>query len=110
MKQRRISILTLLLTVFLWFSCDTEAPKIEVEEKPDIISEPELVGDLPKRLGPIPTTTSKVPHIQVGVSPVPEVHEEMIRRIYSVPGIEDQNSVIGSWRGLRISEDVTASR
>ena len=64
-------------------------------------------NSLPFRSGVRPETTMGIPHVQIDVELVPEIHEEMIRRIYAIPGIDDQPSVVASWRGLWISEDLT---
>jgi len=62
---------------------------------------------LPIRPGSHPETTDNIPHVQIDVNIIPEIHEEMIRSIYEISGIEDRPSVIASWRGLWISEDFT---
>ena len=63
--------------------------------------------ELPKRSGSRPETTMGVPHFQIGVELVPEVNEELFRRVYSLPGLENRNSVVGGWRGLWLTEEVT---
>jgi len=63
--------------------------------------------ELPKRSGSRPETTMGVPHIQIGVELVSEVNEELFRRVYSIPGIENRPSVIAGWRGLWLTEEVT---
>jgi len=61
---------------------------------------------LPTRSGKRPRTTPNIPHHQIGVDIVPEVHDEMVRRIYSIPGIEDKPSVVLSWQGMWIKRGV----
>ena len=104
--------ITLLFIVAL-FSCDNSDTvslisddEIEIDNDNNSSSGPLEYTDLPLRSGTRPETTNGVPHTQIGVELVPEVHEEMIKRIYSVPGIEDGQSVIGRWRGLSISSDL----
>ena len=63
--------------------------------------------ELPERSGPRPETTLGVPHVQIGVEPVSEVNEELFRRVYSLPGIEQRPSVVAGWQGLWIDEQVT---
>lgn len=63
--------------------------------------------ELPMRPGPRPETTSEVPHVQIDVEPVPEVHEEMVRRIYAIPGMEERPSIFSPYSALWISEDLT---
>lgn len=62
---------------------------------------------LPARCDSRPETTTGVPHVQIGVELVPEVNEELFRRVYSLPGIENRPSVIAAWRGLWLTDQVT---
>ena len=64
---------------------------------------------LPKRASPRPKTTPGVPHIQIGVEPVPEVNAELLRRVYLLPGAEKRSSIIslpGAW-GLWLGDSLT---
>ncbi len=49
---------------------------------------------LPIRKGPPPYTSKFVPHVQVGVEPVPEVSKELLRRVDNIPGVEIRDTVI----------------
>lgn len=62
----------------------------------------------PMRDGPRPETTNGVPHVQIGVSPVPELSEEMLRQVAEFPGV-----VLGATRvslpgavGFQLTADV----
>ena len=68
--------------------------------------------DLPNRTGPRPYTTSHVPHVQVGVEPVPEISKELLRRVANMPGIEIRDSVLSlpGARGFRLAKDVRLTR
>ena len=103
MKKVRSSIPILLISFLVLISCDKDEPEIADIVPPKVVEK----DNLPIRSGPRPETTTGVPHVQIDVELIPEVHDEMIRRIYAIPGIEDQPSVIGSWRGLWLSEDVS---
>jgi phospholipase/carboxylesterase len=103
MKKVRSSISILLISFLALISCDKDEPEIADNVPPKVVEK----DNLPIRSGPRPETTTGIPHVQIDVELVAEVHEEMIRRIYAIPGIEDQPSVIASWRGLWISEDVS---
>ena len=46
-----------------------------------------LAADLPNRETPIPETTNGVPHVQIGVQVVPELSEELLRRVGELPGV-----------------------
>lgn len=49
---------------------------------------------LPKRQGERPLTHRGMPHAQIGVEPVPEVHAELFRRAYGLPDVEDRPTVV----------------
>jgi hypothetical protein len=51
-------------------------------------------GDLPIRTGPAPYTSKHVPHIQVGVEPVPEISKAFLRRIDAIPGVSIHDTII----------------
>ena len=103
MKKVRSSISILIITFLALISCDKDEPEIADNVPPKVVEK----DNLAIRSGPRPETTTGIPHVQIDVELVPEVHEEMIRRIYAIPGIEDQPSVIASWQGLWLSEDVS---
>ncbi len=69
---------------------------------PEVITEVKL----PQRTGNRPETTTGVPHVQIGVKPVTEVNEELIRRVFSIPGIVKRTSVVGYTHGMWLHEDV----
>lgn len=49
---------------------------------------------LPQRGGPRPRTHLGMPHTQIGVQPVPEVNQELFRRAYSLPDVENRPTVV----------------
>ena len=49
---------------------------------------------LPERLGPRTETTGTVPHTQIGVIPIPEVNDELIRRAFALPGVEYRPTIV----------------
>ena len=62
----------------------------------------------PMRDGARPETTSGVPHVQIGIQPVPELSEEMLRQVADFPGV-----VLGATRvslpgavGFQLTSDV----
>lgn len=62
----------------------------------------------PMRDGARPDTTNGVPHVQIGVSPVPEMSEEMLRQVAEFPGV-----VLGATRvslpgavGFQLTADI----
>ncbi len=67
---------------------------------------------LPTRERSRPFTTPMVPHMQIGVDVVPKVNDELIRRTFSIPGLERGSSftpyrgAIGIWlrRNIRSSK------
>ena len=51
-------------------------------------------GNLPIRTGPAPYTSKHVPHIQVGVEPVPEISAAFLRRVDEIPGVSIHDTII----------------
>ncbi|MEM8973062.1 MAG: luciferase family protein [Pseudomonadota bacterium] len=70
------------------------------------------VQDLPTRTGPKPYVSSNVPHTQVGVEPNPELSEELLRRVGTMPGIEIRDTVMSmpSALGFRLARNVKLAR
>ena len=66
---------------------------------------------LPHRSGPLPRTTGSVPHTQMDVDPVPEVHDELLRRTFALPDVENRPTVVSlpGARGVWISDGVSLS-
>src|SRR6056297_312940 len=66
----------------------------------------------PMRDGARPETTSGVPHVQIGIQPVPELSEEMLRQVADFPGV-----VLGATRvslpgavGFQLTSDVSIAQ
>lgn len=70
------------------------------------------LSTLPKRKRPRPPTHKWMPHTQIGITPVPDVHAELYRRSYSLPGVRNeptQISVPGA-RALWLAEELSLAR
>ncbi|MCR9135888.1 MAG: DUF5519 family protein [Alphaproteobacteria bacterium] len=67
---------------------------------------------LPARETPIPRTTNGVPHVQIGVDPVPEISAELLKRVSAVSGIEIQDTIVSlpGALGFWITNDVALAR
>ena len=102
-NHRGIKHLIAALAILMVFACTSDEPEAVISGT--IVYTIEKV-ELPERDGTPPATTSGVPHHQIGVDPVPEVNDELFRRVFSIPGIESQPSVIGSWDGIWVSEQL----
>ena len=65
---------------------------------------------LPKRSGSRPRTTSTNPHTQLEQNPEREVVEELARRVFALPDVEERPSAISvpGARALWLREDVPA--
>ena len=63
---------------------------------------------LPQRSGPLPRTTGSVPHTQIDVEPVAEVHDELFRRTFALPDVENRPTIVSlpGARGVWISDGV----
>ena len=64
---------------------------------------------LPQRSGPSPRTTGSVPHTQIDVDPVPEVHDELFRRTFALPDVENRPTIVSlpGARGVWINDGVS---
>ena len=69
-------------------------------------------NELPMRAGPVPETTNGVPHVQIGVDPVPEISKALIDKVATIPGVDIRNTVISlpGALGFWINEDVALAR
>lgn len=67
---------------------------------------------LPMRETPIPKTTDGVPHIQIGVEPVPGMSEALLKRVSGLPGVQIKPTVVSlpGALGFWISEDLALAR
>ena len=55
---------------------------------------------IPERAGPRPKTTDRVPHMQIGVTGVPQLSEQLIDRVDAMRGVAVRPTVIsipGAW-------------
>ncbi|MCF7561423.1 DUF5519 family protein [Sabulilitoribacter multivorans] len=108
LRNGGINILKIILTFIITISCSNDASKIDNDiVNIDIVVDVVDSVELPQRPGSRPETTTDIPHIQIGVELVPEVNDELFRRVYSIPGIENRQSVIAGWRSLWLTEEVT---
>ena len=67
---------------------------------------------LPTRTAPVPETTTSVPHVQIGIQPVPELSEALLSRVAEFPGVR-----LGATRlslpgavGFQLSDDMKLAR
>ena len=67
---------------------------------------------LPMRDGTPPATTNGVPHVQIGVSPVPELSEEMLRQVAEFPGValEPTRVSLPGAIGFQLAGDVSLAQ
>ena len=68
--------------------------------------------ELSMRTTPIPETTNGVPHVQIGVEPVPDISEALLDKVAMLPGVDIRNTVISlpGALGFWIKEDVKVAR
>ena len=99
-----------------------EATQVAEEEIP-VVAEPSTNDEassitesanfaLPERSGPQTQTTGSVPHIQIGVNPVQAVNDELYRRAFTLPGVEDRSTTISlpGARGMWLSDNMELAR
>jgi phospholipase/carboxylesterase len=63
---------------------------------------------LPERSEPRTQTSGTVPHIQIGVDPVKDVNDELFRRAFALPGVEDRPTIVSlpGARGMWLKDDI----
>jgi len=68
----------------------------------------EAAALLPERSGPQIKTSGAVPHVQIGVEPVAELNEELHRLVFTLPGLEEQPTIVSlpGGIGMWLAEDV----
>lgn len=87
----------MIVSAFLMMtSCTDSTDEVTINESTEVVD----IQELPIRTGKRPATTDGIPHVQLDLDIVPDVHDEMVRRVFSVPGIINEPSVILSWEGL----------
>ena len=54
-------------------------------------------------------TTGSVPHMQIGIEPVQQVHDELLRRTFLLPDVENRPTIVSlpGGRGVWINERVS---
>ncbi len=110
LKNKEVSTLKTLLIFLIVISCSKDNSGIDNgSEGDDNVVNVVTTIKLSQRSGSRPETTTGVPHVQIGVEFVPEINEELFRRVYSIPGIENLPSVIAGWQGLSLTDEVTVA-
>lgn len=119
-------VIPLIITAALLGACSTHPET--AEETPAIVVEPTVIMEnstestampmdkstsisdqpLPERLGPRTQTSGTVPHVQIGVEPVVAVNDELYRRAFSLPGVEDRPTIVSlpGARGMWLSDEI----
>ena len=88
---------------------EADSDEMPASSTPKSISMPnQTVFALPERPGPRTQTSGVVPHVQINVNPVIAVNDELFRRAYLLPGVEDRPTVVSlpGGRGMWLSDDV----
>jgi phospholipase/carboxylesterase len=65
-------------------------------------------ASLPQRSGSRTRTSGRVPHVQIGVEPVPAVNDELLRRAFALPDVENRPTIVSlpGTRGMWLSDGV----
>ena len=68
--------------------------------------------DLPVRQGPIPGTTKRVPHVQIGAKADPKTVAALVDRVSGIPGVEIRDTIISlpGAKGFWLGKDVPVAR
>ena len=81
---------------------------VPITTEADLVTEP-VYSPLPQRSGPRTRTTGGVPHTQIGVDPVLEVKDELVRRTFALPDVENRPTIVSlpGALGIWINDDVS---
>ncbi|MSU90903.1 phospholipase [Rhodobacteraceae bacterium 2CG4] len=71
-----------------------------------------LADALPQRSTPAPRTTNSVPHVQLGVEPVPALSAELLKRVALLPGVKIGPTMVSlpGAAGFQIEDDMPLAR
>ncbi|MBW2490520.1 MAG: phospholipase [Deltaproteobacteria bacterium] len=116
-KSLRILIFAISIPGMMLAACQFGQPATENDgSEPEIVAtlaEPTLapesmIAPLPERSGPRTQTSGTVPHVQIGVEPVPAVNDELFRLAFTLPGVEDRPTIVSlpGARGMWLSDDI----
>ncbi len=86
-----------------------ESTESSVVSTPKSTSTPDrIIFPLPERAGPRTQTSGTVPHVQIGVESVTAVNDELFRRAFTLPGVEDRPTIVSlpGARGMWLSDDI----
>lgn len=66
----------------------------------------------PQRATPIPETTNRVPHVQIGVTVSPEIYDRLLIHVSNIPGVSIRDTIISlpGAKGFWIDEAITLAR
>ena len=70
------------------------------------------LAPLPERAGPRTQTTGSVPHVQIGVELVTAVNDELHRRVFALPDVENHPTIasLPGATGMWLSDDIAVAR
>ena len=111
MNRKNLSILVFTVSILvLLAACQTAQI---VNEGDVLVDEPTPVtgsafDPLPQRSGPRTQTSGRVPHVQIDVEPVPEINDELHRRAFALPDVENRPTIVSlpGARGMWLSDGV----
>jgi hypothetical protein len=69
---------------------------------------PNVTTTLAERSGPLTETSGTVPHVQIGVRPVTAINDELLRRAFALPGVENRPTIVSlpGALGMWLSNDI----
>lgn len=82
-------------------------PAVEPTFMPD-----RTISPLPERSGPHTQTSGSVPHVQIGVEAVQAVNDELHRRAFALPDVEDRPTIVSlpGAKGMWLSDEAPVAR
>jgi len=107
--MKAIIFLAIASTLFIGCSRNFEGPEVTNAESE--ITRAKLdpnITPLPDRSGPRIKTTGSVPHVQIGVSPDQAMVDELFRKAYLLPGVENRPTIVSlpGGRGMWLEDEI----
>lgn len=117
-KQRQWFVILILVGAFLGACSDNpeEVKELQITEavpttEPTPIPEIDE-GSLPEREGTRILTSGTVPHVQLDVEPVTEVNDELYRRVFLLPSLEERPTIasLPGTTGMWLQDDLFVAK
>ncbi len=108
MNWKSLSILIIAVNLLGILAACQPAQIVKEGDEPMTELPESTFAPLPQRSGARTQTSGRVPHVQIGVEPVPAVNDELLRRAFALPDVENRPTIVSlpGTRGMWLSDGV----